>query len=145
MRLANGSPLAALELAEGDAIDRRRTVLGHLEGLVAGQAEPSTVAEEWLRLGFADAVGWIYEVVTDLIRLKFSPEPPDMLSQGVAGDLGALSQRLEHGLLFQLLDKCLDARRVLERHLNLNAQLLLEDLAIAWASSKREVVTRPWS
>ena len=73
--------------------------------------------------------------MTDLIRLKFSPEPPDMLNQDVATELSALSRRLEYGLLFQLLDKCLDARRVLERHLNLNAQLLLEDLAITWSGS----------
>ncbi len=136
LHLANGSPLKALGLAEADAISRRSTVLEQVNGLVSGQAEPTTVAEEWLRLGFADAIAWTYDVVTDLIRLKFSPEPPDMVNRDVAGDLRALSQRLEFGLLFQLLDKCMEARRVLERHLNLNAQLLLEDLAMTWTGSK---------
>jgi len=136
LSLANGSPFKAVALAEADALGRRNMVLSHVQGLISGQAEPIAVAEEWLQLGFADAVDWTYDVVADLIRLKFNPEPPDMVNRDVAGDLAALSRRLESGLLFQLLDKCLDARRVLERHLNLNAQFLLEDMAVTWAGSK---------
>ena len=136
LSLANGSPYKALAMAEADALGQRNSVLSHVQGLISGQAEPIAVAEEWLQLGFADAVDWTYDVVTDLIRLKFDPEPPDMVNRDVAGALAALSQRLDFGLLFQLLDKCLDARRVLERHLNLNPQFLLEDMAATWAGSK---------
>ncbi len=133
LRLASGSPLRALKLAEADAIDRRNKVLAQVKGLVSGHAEPTAVAEEWLRIGLGDAVACSHGLVTDLVRLKFAPEPPEMVNLDVAEDLGALSRRLEFRLLFQLLDKCLDIRRAVERNLNLNAQLMLEELAMTWA------------
>ncbi len=136
LRLANGSPLQAVKLAERDALKTRAAVLEQVTGLVSGKADPVTAAEDWLDLGFADTLDWLYGIVTDLIRLKSGAMAHGPEKRAAERELTDLSQRLDFGLLFKLLDTCLDGRRVLERDLNLNPQLLLENMAVIWACSK---------
>jgi len=133
LRLANGSPFRALELARDDALAQRGDILRDLRGLAGAGADPVATAADWHRLGLKPVGDWMYSLVTDLIRLKHGASRPEIVNGDAEPELRALSAGLDLRLLFNMLDKCLEMRRVLERHLNLNHQCLLEDLAMAWA------------
>lgn len=132
LRLAGGSPFHALALAESAALGQREAVLKDVKALAAGQADPVAVAAAWNGLGLTDALQWLYGLVSDLIRLKHGAAPAQLVNRDAEADLQPLSEALELKLLFKVLDKCLESRRSLERHSNLNPQFQLEDIAITW-------------
>ncbi len=133
LRLANGSPERALELGQGGAVEQRDRVLDDIRGLVQGVADPVTAAADWLRMGTQPVVYWVHDLICDLVRMKHGAAGADLVNGDVQALLRPLSQRLDFGLLFDLLDKCLRARSTSERRQNLNEQCLLEDIAITWA------------
>ena len=135
LRLANRSPFHALELAGTGALSQRDAVLRDVRALCMKGADPVAVAAGWNDLGLRTATDWLYVLVTDLIRLKQGAAAPEIVNRDAKPELQPLCQGLELKLLFKLLDKCLESRRALERHWNLNPQLQLEDLAITWTGS----------
>jgi len=132
LRLASGSPFHALDLARSGALVQRAAVLKDVRALAAGRADPVAVAAAWNGLGLADALHWLYGLVSDLIRLKHGAVSSQIVNRDAEADLQPLSEALEFKLLFKVLDKCLESRRSLERHSNLNPQFQLEDIAITW-------------
>ena len=70
--------------------------------------------------------------MTDLIKLRQGAGPSALVNRDAEPELRRLCQALELKLLFSLLDKCLESRRDLELHPNLNPQLQLEDMATGW-------------
>ncbi len=132
LRLANGSPFRALELGEENAVEGRDRICADIVELVQGKVDPISVADGWQKLELSRLAYWMDGLVTDLIRLKHTASPPVMINHDLRGDLQGLSQRLDFKLLFNLHDQCLEACRVVEQHLNLNPQCVLEEMAMTW-------------
>ncbi|HKK04934.1 MAG TPA: DNA polymerase III subunit delta' [Gammaproteobacteria bacterium] len=143
--LAAGAPLAALKLAEGEALQRRLAMLEALQGIAAGRLDPVAVAGEWLKGGVEMPLYWLYSWVTDLIRLRSTSgkgraQTAGAVSGSVAPNIGNSDQRdtlqgLAEGVdligLFRFLDALTEAVRLVQGQVN--AHLLLESLLLQWA------------
>lgn len=130
LTLANGAPLAALQLAEQDVLAQRQSMLRELQGVVAGSHDPVAVAQDWLKPGPELPLYWLYRWVTDLIRLRQAPAAslgnPDQRDA-----LQGLGERVDLQWLFRYLDSLHEAMRAIRGQAN--AQLTLETLLIQWA------------
>lgn len=133
LALAQGAPLVALELAAEGRLEERARVLDDMAALAAGREDPLAAAARWRRLGLGTVVHWLCAHTADLIRLKCVPARPKVTSGDLREPMQTLADTLNLLFLFELLDECLEARRALDRRQNLNEQLVLESLAIAWA------------
>jgi len=132
LELARGAPLAALELLREGRLDTRVAVFEDLVALAAGRSDPAQVAARWRKLGLGDVLSWVEAHAADLVRTKMLPAPARVLSLDLRESMQRAGEGLDLKQLFELLDRCTQARRALEAQLNLNEQLLLEDTAVAW-------------
>lgn len=132
LALARGAPLGALELHAAGALEERARVLAELRALVLEDADPVAVAARWKSLGLRGALYWIHLHAADLVRLKAHPQPPGLANLDMRKPLKRVAEALDLRRLYGLLDRCVEAGRALETQLNLNEQLLLEGMAVAW-------------
>jgi DNA polymerase-3 subunit delta' len=132
LALAGGLPLRALDLSGPEPRAARDRVLQDLEDLARGEADPVVVAQNWRSLSPPVVLDWILTLTVDLIRLHRVDNPPRLVHPDTTPRLRGLSRVRGARLLFELYDRCLRARTLLESHPGLNHQLLLEDLAIRW-------------
>ncbi len=137
LNLSNGAPLEALRLAEEGLLDQRLEMLEQLEQISAGRCDPVTVAQQWSQQKrVSDAVFWLNSWVTDMIRLKYSSQPPLLVNRDVAERLLMLVKDIGSQQLLAFLERVTKASRYLQGSINL--QLLLEDLLITWAALVRQ-------
>ncbi len=129
--LAEGAPLAALELAKGDVLSRRRALFGELEGVVSGRLSPLAVAQNWIPL-LAETLALQWSWLADMIRLLSAPGTRAVVNTDLADGLARLARQLGLERLYGLLDRVTEARRLVQGSSNPNPQLLLEDLLIPW-------------
>jgi DNA polymerase-3 subunit delta' len=131
LNIADGAPLKSIQLASADPGHSRQTLLVGLEQLLSGQANPSKIAEEWLKLGAKDSLYWLYSWIADMIRLGMTKEQPALISNTDARNrLAALVNGIDNKRLFQHLDKTGQALKLLDQQIN--QQLMLEELLIGW-------------
>ncbi len=134
LSLAEGAPFTALALAESGGLSWRLEMLAHLEQLVARKADAPAVAEKWLKSGAKESLYGLYTWISTMIRLRMAEEAsPGDGDPEVDRRLGSLARRLEARTLFLRLDETREALRLVDRQVN--AQLLLEDVLIAWQQS----------
>lgn len=135
LRLADGAPLAALELADSEAAEARAGLLADLARLVSGNADPVGVAHGWRSIEVPELGRWLTALTMDLIRLK-SDEAGAVLTHADLRDaMQPVVRRLDLKKLFGLLDACLELRWLSTRQTSFNPQLLLEGMAVRWAAS----------
>ena len=140
--LAEGAPLAAVGLAQGEYLEKRRIVFGNFQKIASGQADPVAVAAEWLKFDPKTTIYWLYGWVTDMIRLKTGNKPAHIVNSDLLKPLQELAGQYSPRMLFRQLERVTEAWRFVEGQIN--TQLLLEDLLIAWAdgpgNAKREPI-----
>lgn len=74
LRLADGAPLQALALAQGDGLALARTVRGHVGELLAGRRTPLDVAAEWRKLPHEAVLNALRRVTLELVYARMSPK-----------------------------------------------------------------------
>ena len=137
LNLSSGAPLQALKLAEEGLLDQRLEMLEQFAEISAGRSDPVAVAQQWSQQKrVADAVFWLNSWVMDMIRLKYSSQPPLLVNCDVAERLLTLVKDIGSQRLFAFLDRVTRASRYLQG--SINVQLLLEDLLITWAALARQ-------
>ncbi|MCK5639141.1 MAG: DNA polymerase III subunit delta' [Gammaproteobacteria bacterium] len=138
LSLAGGAPLAAVALVEEGALVSRQCLFDGFEALRKTQSDPVLLAANTLEYNLEQALNWLYGWYTDMIRLKTSPKDgiilnPDLLTRlqalAVSVDLRGLHMQLQH-----VQESISQARS------HANAQLLLEDVFIAWAQAGKSPV-----
>ncbi len=135
LALAEGAPLAALELHQEGGLATRAALMQAWAGLLQGQAEPTAVAAEWQRWGLTRSLPWLMSWVADLIRLKSAVGDAAISNRDLAGQLQKLAERVDLRALYLFLDQLTEYRR--QAGSNLNELLALEDLMIAWRRCAR--------
>lgn len=135
LRLAHGAPLGARDGIDAEQLSARAPFLDALLALVRGERDPLREAATWNQLGLALSLDWLLSVLCDLVRLAATPNPPRLEYPDQREILLGLVQRLDLDDAHQLLRRVLQARALSDS--TLNAQLLLESLAIEWTGLLR--------
>lgn len=132
LALADGAPLTAVALSEGDHLAQRQQWFQQWLDLLDGRQDATAVASDWAAADNAP-VQWMSQWLMDLIRLQQGETAIrniDLLTslQAVAGDLETMT-------LHALLEQTWQTVRMTAT--SVNRQLLIEDLLIAWTAAGR--------
>ncbi len=135
LRVASGSPLRAKEFAQSNIMELRQKSWAQLDDLATGAADPLEIAEQWAQGDVMTGIGWFTDWLMDMIRLKLSPAPPMLRNPDLQESLRNIAGGIDQGTLFSLLDRALEARRLVSTPVN--QRLLLEAQLIAWTEANR--------
>ncbi len=134
LQYAGGAPLAALELLEGDLLERRAEFLAGLVGVAQGQVSALEAAAASMKaepLKLLDwLLGWLQLGARQLAGIAAQGE-----AEGE--QLQALFSGVQPGHLYRYLDKVILAKGQLLSGANPNKQLLLEELFMDWSALLR--------
>ncbi len=133
LALAEGAPLAALRLNEEGGLAARQSLARQWAGLLEGREDPLAVAAQWKSWGLTCSLQWLNSWVTDLIRLKSAGPDAAISNKDLGVQLQKIAERLDLRALYAFLDQLTEYGRLTAN--NLNEQLALEDLMIAWQRS----------
>jgi DNA polymerase-3 subunit delta' len=137
LRLADGAPFGALEIAEAGGAEARSDLFRDLVALAAEGADPVAVADGWRGKEVPEVGRWLTTLTMDLIRLKSDQNSPALTHEDLRKTMQPVARRLDLIRLFALLDVCLELRWLCDRQTSFNPQLLLEDVAIRFAAAGR--------
>lgn len=132
LALANGAPLAALEIAREGHVERRRDMLEGLQHIARGRADPVAVAGEWLKFGAKESLYWMYGWLMDMARLQHTGHPPHLRNPDSREPLARMAAAVPARDLLEHLGSVSDALRLADGPAN--TQLLLEDVLLGWAA-----------
>lgn len=129
LKLANGAPLKAQQLAETDSAGTRDQCLQQLVGVFQGSLDPVEVARVWMGENERQFLDWWRTWLEDMIRWLQGGQLP--LEPEVARKLQQIVETVDCRQLFDLSDMLVNALNSLGS--GLNRQLMLEELMIFWA------------
>ena len=129
LKLANGAPLKAQQLAASDCAGMRDQRLQQLVAVFQGSMDPVDIAKQWLGENERQCLDWWRVWLEDLLRWQLGGQPP--IEPEVAQKLQRIVETVDCRQLFDLSDKVSRALNSLSS--GLNRQLILEDLLISWA------------
>jgi DNA polymerase-3 subunit delta' len=131
IRIANGSPLQALQFVQDKIVERHTQMLDQYAQIAENMIDPLIVALQWKEYDIKQSVNWLMSWTMEMIRLKLYREMTVNNRDGVDVKLQKLSQQLDLRALFDYIDKLTEFKRAIDSQLN--QQLMLEDLLIAWS------------
>ncbi|WP_303903143.1 DNA polymerase III subunit delta' [Thiohalomonas denitrificans] len=137
LTMSGGAPLAALELASGEQLAIRESVIGALQALSERRELPLEVSERWFKGGAEPVLRWQSSCLADLIRLRSAPQSARLSNPDLRGRLQPLAEQVDLEALYRLLDRTQQGVQQVQRQVN--AQLLLEEIVITWARYFRAV------
>lgn len=130
LNLANGAPLAALQLKDSEKLVARNTLFTGLASLSKKQSDPLKFAaalqsEEPLML-----IDFMLTWVVDILRLQL--QDAHITNQDYQAVLSELAARLQVDKASQFMVYLQQVRHQLYLGLNMNKQLLLENVMLRW-------------
>jgi len=138
LELADGAPLAALELDRSGDVTARGQWLADMLKIQAGQTDPVEIAARWADNPEAAPVQWLGNWVMDMIRLLSDPGCR-LRNRDLRSPLEQLARSWTARQLFERLDQIREVLRLL--YTPVNRQLLIESLLIDWMKSHRQATT----
>lgn len=135
LRLADGAPLRALELAQQDILTERRRWFGEWMDIIRGKAAPPTVAQRWVGDPELRPLYWLGSFVMDLIRLH-NDSRERIKNIDMEDVLNEISELVPERDLHRRLDRIQRAQSLAVQS-GVNRQLLLEELLISWYPAGR--------
>lgn len=135
LKLADGAPFRALEIAETGGAEARSALFRDLAALVSEGADPVAVAYGWRGMEVPEVGRWLTTFTMDLIRLKTDENSGVLTHADLRQAMQPVARRLDLMGLFALLDVCLELRWLCARQTRFNPQLLLVDVAIRFAAA----------
>jgi len=138
LAFAGGAPLKALELNQMGYSARIVSLEQQIGAIVAGRADPTTVASEWAGKNPALCLEWLKMWTGHLIRER-SLGSLDISVDGAEGKkLESFIQNIELRMIFKYLDDVNRSFRLLETAVN--KQSLMEAVLIPWAHGLKRVL-----
>lgn len=138
LAFAAGAPLKAVELNQAGYAARIISLEQQIGAIVAGRADPTTVASEWAVKDPALCLEWLKMWTGHLIRGR-SLGSLDIKLDGAEGkSLKSFVQRIDLRLIFKYLDDVNRSFRLLET--TVNKQSLMEAVLIPWAHDLKRVL-----
>jgi len=130
LALVDGAPLAALALADADALARREAAFSQWLELARGRGDPFAVAADWSGVPEAQALHWMAGWLEDLVRLALAPGAR-VKNAAQRTILEKMAQHFAPDALLELRGRVVEAIRLWPS--GVNVQLLLEDLLMDWS------------
>lgn len=132
LAIAQGAPLGAIELKQGDMLDLRRNFMTGLADLLRDRTDAITLAQKLHKEELIHLLDWWLSLLSDLVRLQSGAQNPDLNNVDMTKMLSAVAQRADRVRIFSLVDRVQDERKSLMLRYNPNRQLLLEKLLFDW-------------
>lgn len=129
LRLAHGSPLAALELTETEGYERRNTLISALLATASNQPVLEH-AESLSKMHSEQLLNWFYDWLTDLVHLHMGRNTERLVHADRAKELSQMAGKISVKGLYLYMDQLNLIRRA--QSIPMNSQLLWEDLLISW-------------
>lgn len=127
---SGGSPVAAGEIVDGGLLPVRSEVLKDMRAILAGSMNAVAMAEKWKDSDPRWILSWLAGWLEDLILLHQGGRQA-VLNGDLIGALTELSGRADPVKLFDLHERVLQARQLLDS--SVNHRLLYEDLLLQWS------------
>lgn len=134
--LADGAPLAALELADTELLAQRAELVTILEQLGSKGASPVELAERGKDLDPGRVIYWLMGWTADMIRFKFSASPVRLEHPDLRETLQRHAARMELTALYRFSDLLQEALRL--SRTQANERLLMEEIFCSWAELPRQ-------
>jgi DNA polymerase-3 subunit delta' len=129
-----GSPMAAADIAAQGLLPVRHGVLEDLMAIVGGATSPVAVAEKWKDSDLRWILSWMAAWLEDMILLGRGGGQ-GVLNGDLVKSLRALTGQTEPAKLFNLHERVLQARQLLDSAVN--HRLLYESLLLEWSETRR--------
>lgn len=130
MREAQGAPLIARDLLEGDALAKRQEYLSGLAKLSLHQASAIEIAAKWYGGDNIQLMDWYLAQLHRLTRYLSLRDASELF--GWPSELIARIESVNPSILHRYLEKVLTTKRQLLSGANPNKQLLWEELLLDW-------------
>jgi DNA polymerase-3 subunit delta' len=132
--LANGAPLAALQLAQSDMLAMRSNLLAAMYVLSQKQAaaDPIKSAAAMQALDMLPLLDFTLSWVMDILRLKVGGSEADIVNKDFHAQISDLHQRSFLKNMTSYMDYLQQLRGQIIKGFNLNKQLMLEAMFIRW-------------
>lgn len=131
--LAAGAPLLAEVLAREGFLENRVKLLQDLKAMHSGRDEPVACATRWKNLGIKRCLGWLYGLVSELIKVQMGRL--DAVSANSEALFLLEKNKYEIRELYGYIDVIHENYRRLGGPLD--ELLMLEDVLIGWARLRR--------
>lgn len=133
LNLANGAPLAAIQLESNEMLETRKLLFQTLLLLSQKQVDPLKSAAALQDAELLIMLDFVLCWLMDLLRLQVGSN--DLLNKDYAQELHELKQRTILSRLISFMDFLQQTRKQICAGLNLNKQLTLETVFVRWAES----------
>jgi DNA polymerase III subunit delta' len=140
MLAARGSPLTALALMQGDALELRAQTWQQLVRVSLGQMSAIELAALWQKNDVPELIEWFLGVLHSLARWCVGVEDTQMQQAPV--EWRERMNYIDPSLLHRYIEKILHAKRQLLSGANPNKQLLLEEILLDWGALLRASTNR---
>lgn len=130
LKMSGGAPLRALHWAQNDELEWRQQRYAELHSVELDEQSAVAVAKAWFDIGSDRILPWFFGVVLDLLRLKQAPQAEPYANPHLQPQLQELADRVDLIFLQQLGEQMQEWMRSMRGQLN--QQLLLEELLLAW-------------
>jgi hypothetical protein len=132
--MSGGAPLNALRAAEEGLEETYQQMLQDWLALGRGKADPVKTAEQWLKVDQNKPIFWVYEWISQMIRVKSSTDHDN--EKNIHFELRELVQNIHLKQLFGLFDEIAGAVHI--AHTQANHLMLLERILIYWSNLPRQ-------
>lgn len=132
LRLANGAPLAAMQLVKMEILSARTYLFQTLYLLSQKQADPIQVAAKIQDLEIIPFLDFMLTWIMDLLRLHLGCAKDEILNQDFATQLIAIQHQCFLHSINKYMDYLQHVRGQIQMGINLNKQLMIENVLIRW-------------
>lgn len=132
LSLANGAPLAALQLMKDDSLENRESLLKGLFALAKKESDPIQLAASIEEDDSLRSIDLMLSWIMDVLRLQLSNNPTHLINHDFAESLSAIASRTHVIKNAKLMGYLQQIRTQLLNGINFNKPLLLESLFIRW-------------
>ena len=134
LALAGGAPLQAVIYAKEGTLQQRDDMFTALQELQNGKQNPVSVAGAWLKKDLEVTLYCMISWLTDMIRLKVSPQPPLLGNPDLKVALTSLSKQSELSRMLKFHEHIIDMQSW--KNSNINVQSILEEMLVQWSRLK---------
>lgn len=132
LRVANGAPLAAVQLNDRDWLKEREVIVKSWLAVYQGKLDPVKAAETWQSMSLIEIINWLLAWQIDFNRYCAAGEGV-VVNQDLIPFFQAMKAQINPAKSHEFYDYLQGVRGMLVSQVNPNLQLLIEDLLIRWS------------